>query len=234
METQRAKLLRKTQLTPVVFEFSFEMIHPHKLKFQPGQYISISVGNGMRRPYSISVSPELSHNNFELLVDVTPNGVGTQYLMNLIEGDIIEFLGGIGRFVLPENLSENLYFLATGTGLAPIKSMLESLVFSNRYVGRNIELHFGCKRTVNIIHEDLFKTYLSENKISKYEIYLSQEEVTGYNNGYVTLFAKNLNKDDFTNGQFFMCGRGEMVKSAEALLLENHVNPASIFHERFN
>src|SRR5258708_37166075 len=83
-----AKLADKTTLNNKYVQLSFELAQPHRLEFSAGQYISIAVPGtgGERRSYSICSTPENDH-GFEILLDLTPMGKGTQYLNGLQVGN---------------------------------------------------------------------------------------------------------------------------------------------------
>ena len=101
IQNSRSRLINKTQLTPSVVEFHFEMVEPINLDFKAGQYIAIDVAPKVKRQYSIASSPSNSQKSFKIIIDIKPNGIGTKYLMGLNIGDVINFIGGIGLFVLP-------------------------------------------------------------------------------------------------------------------------------------
>lgn len=237
IEIKRAELVKKTDLSDTVKEYVFKMIEPTQLDFLPGQYVSISIGDGLRRPYSVS-SWNQKNDTFELIIDITPNGKAINYLLNLELGSLIEFIGGIGRFTLPQNLSKRLFFISTGTGLAPLKSMIQFLTQSNFITSNNkkenkLELHFGTRYKSDIIYYDFFIDLLHKGFISNYQVYLSRQKDENFNQGYVGEFAKKLTSIDFNTGQFFICGGGDMVKSVESILINKGVSPDSIFYERY-
>ena len=78
----KASFLSKKQISHFVYEFIFEMIEPDEINFKSGQYIAIEIEQRIRRQYSISSAPQ-SKKHFQMIVDIKPNGVGVNYLMNL-------------------------------------------------------------------------------------------------------------------------------------------------------
>ena len=92
--------------------------------FEPGQFISIKVGE--TRINSYSIAGKVNVRQLGLIVDIKPGGEGSQFFANLKVGDEILFLGPLGKFVLrPDDGSEHLIFLGTGSGIAPLKAMIE-------------------------------------------------------------------------------------------------------------
>ncbi len=227
----KAKLIRRDELTENVTELEFEMINPKELNFRPGQYITIKIDNQTRRQYSISSSPLKSKSKFTVTYDKRPNGIGVNFLNNLQIDDEIEFIGEIGLFTLPDNLSENIYFFATGVGIAPLKSMIETLVLSGEYKNHNIHLIWGTRYKDWIIYEDLFKNYLQKGYIKEYEIYLTKEKVDGYKNGRLTNYIKN---NDFENdSQFFVCGSGKAISGIVTALKKKGIYAEAVYYEKF-
>ena len=264
MNINSAILISKDELSWCVWRFRFKAKSP-LINFIPGQYISIIIDPSTRRQYSISNYSSASFDEFEIIVDIKPNGVGTTYLKNLNVGDEISFIGPIGRFVLAENLSKDLYFIATGTGIAPFKSMIEFLIHKNLHLSHNIHVHFGTRFSKDLFCEpknsnnriaskridneaklrgdsfcvDLFEEYLQKGYIKEYKKYLSQEDFPNTTKGYVTEFIKTYNfstpgvKGLSDIPQFFICGSGEMIKSAEQMLLEKNIPEENIHFEKF-
>ena len=140
-----ARLISRRQISQHVYEFDFEMIEPMSMDFKAGQYVAIVINPTTRRQYSISTSPSYSKKIFQIVLDIKPNGFGVNYLMGLNTNDVITFVGQIGLFVLPNNLKKNLYFISTGTGLGPLKSMMEELILSGRFKDHNIISVFGTR-----------------------------------------------------------------------------------------
>ena len=76
------------------------------------------------RSYSIASWPD-GTNVYELLIVLLEGGAGTTYLFNEVKvGSELVFRGPQGVFVLPENIEKDIFFICTGTGIAPFRSML--------------------------------------------------------------------------------------------------------------
>jgi CDP-4-dehydro-6-deoxyglucose reductase len=95
--------------------------------FHPGQYIDVIGHGGLRRSYSIANAPA-SSNQIDLHIRKVPGGVMSEYWFQRAQvNDLLRLNGPLGTFFLRDVEGLDLVFLATGTGIAPIKSMLESL-----------------------------------------------------------------------------------------------------------
>src|SRR3989338_11515258 len=146
-----ATLITKNKLAQNVLQFWFTL-NDDTLVFKPGQYILLEVGKGFRQ-YSIASSPVFDR-KFELLVDTTPMGIGSQYLTNLGIGNAIHFRAPLGVFVLQDSKLPKM-FLATGSGIAPMKSMLEFL--HGTHARHKRTLLWGLQSAKRLYYMDIWK-----------------------------------------------------------------------------
>jgi Flavodoxin reductases (ferredoxin-NADPH reductases) family 1 len=121
----QTQLIKKTNLASNVYLFEFSLIEPKEINFFAGQYLILSVPSAEKtvfRLYSIASSP-WQKNSFELVVELVEGGIGSSYLKNLKIDDKVLFKGPAGMFTLKKT-DKNKIFFATGTGIAPIRSMI--------------------------------------------------------------------------------------------------------------
>src|SRR5687767_9717319 len=117
--------------------------------FKAGQFVTFDLPIHEKptrrlRSYSIASWPDNS-NIFELLIVLNKKGIGTPYLFNEINvGSELTFRGPQGVFVLREPLEKDLFFICTGTGVAPFRSMLHHIK-NHTIPHRNIYLIFGTR-----------------------------------------------------------------------------------------
>ena len=116
----------------------FRLREPNDFSFEAGQSIALLVPFDSRylvRLYAIASPPSLLQTGeFDLCVKVFENGRISSWLSKLSPGDLIRFLGPFGIFVLEFPVDPKLVFIATGTGVVPIRSMLRHLLESNNTV----------------------------------------------------------------------------------------------------
>lgn len=232
-----AKLINRIDYSQKLVEFEFEMIEPVELNFKPGQYISIQIEQFVRRSYSVLNAPEESKNKFKILIDTTPMGKATVYLLNLQIGDQISFIGQIGNFVLPDELNKNLLFISTGTGIAPLNSMIDSLVISRKYLEHNIYVYYGTSYLKELIYEDKYNYYKYSKIISDYKAFISREtnmpNLPFLKSGRVTDVIDQLENDIKKDCQVFLCGNSDMIEDVKGLLIFKGFKPAQIYNEKF-
>ena len=128
IETFTAQVESIKNLTYDVRQLDMRLREPKTITFKPGQFVSFEVphlqtGHVVTRPYSIASQPSRS-DVITLLLNLVPGGPGSTYLFNLKEREETHFKGPAGNFYLREDPGRELLFIVTGTGIAPIRSML--------------------------------------------------------------------------------------------------------------
>lgn len=97
------------------------------LEFLPGQYIDVIGAGGLRRSYSIANAPR-ADKQVELHIREVPNGaMSTYWFQQAKANDLLRLRGPLGTFFLRGQADKDLVLLATGTGIAPVKAILEGL-----------------------------------------------------------------------------------------------------------
>jgi NAD(P)H-flavin reductase len=139
-----------------VREIRFALRTPDTIEFKPGQFVSFEVpnprtGRMVTRPYSIA-SPPGRRNEVTLVLNLVQGGPGSTYLFGLREGDEVEFKGAAGTFYLRDEPDRDLLFVATGTGIAPFRSMLHDL--ADRRFPRGVTLYWGLRRQRDLYYQD--------------------------------------------------------------------------------
>ncbi len=98
-----------------------------EFSFIPGQYVDLIGPNGIRRSYSIA-NASFAEKTIELHIREVSGGAMSDYWFNQANpNDLLRLNGPHGTFFLRETKDVDLFFLATGTGIAPVKVMLESM-----------------------------------------------------------------------------------------------------------
>lgn len=228
----KAKLADKIELNEKYIHLKFEWVEPHVVPFQAGQYMSISIPFlPDRRSYSIVTSPDIQH-GFDLLVDLAPNGLGVQYLSNMKFGDELSCLSPLGFFVVPEKAAgKPLHFIATGSGIAPYRSMvLDEL--HNKKNTQPITLYWGMRNVNHLFWEDEFSELMNAYPNFKFHPVASKPpESWPLCKGRVTdcLQTHPLTPE----AEYFLCGGEPMVNDVTELLLSKDVTKDNIHREKF-
>jgi CDP-4-dehydro-6-deoxyglucose reductase len=166
-----------------------------RFDFIPGQFVTIDLPihekpNKRWRSYSIASWPD-GTNVFELLIVLLDGGMGTTYLFNEVkEGSELTLRGPQGVFVLPENIDQDLYFICTGTGIAPFRSMVHYIQLHN-VPHKDIYLLFGTRKKEDLLYLEEFRDLEKQVPGFHYLPTLSREKWDGCC-GYVHAIYENL------------------------------------------
>jgi len=234
------KVLEKNQLTPHVVEVICES---GGLVWQPGQYVSVVVGQNqnpdgskvsIRRSYSIFTTPDFGKVGF--VVDTKPMGPGSQYFINLKVGEQISFKGPLGKFTLSSALQKQIVFVATGTGIGPLRAMIDDLFQNTKNLvsETKVELYFGFRTQEDIFWRDYFEK-LQEKHPEKFviKIVLSQPGqgwigLTGHVTEHVVL-SININ----SKPEFYLCGNLNMISDVSEKLKGQGISTNFIHFESY-
>lgn len=216
------------KLTDDVIKVVLRIPPNSNFNFNSGQYVNIIKGN-LTRSYSIANSSD--HNNqLEFFIKNYENGLMSAYFFNEAKiNDLLRLEGPIGTFFLRDTSLKNIVFLATGTGIAPIKSILEGLDKSyEQYQNKNLWIIVGAR-----YQHDLFWKPNLKNLNIKYIPVLSRQ-VNDYNGakGYVQDVVLK-QQIDLEDTQVYACGSNDMINSAKELFLKNNLKENNFFSDAF-
>jgi len=224
---QVGKVIKKLELAEKVFEMVVSL--PETLLFKPGQYVSLRVSeSGIRRSYSVV---EYASGNIKLLVDVGPAGLGSVFLENIKVGEALEVMGFFGNFVVDRNELEDkktVYFVATGTGIAPFLPMIHKL--KSFYTGKVI-LWWGVRYERRLYWQQELKDMETSWSNFSYEIYMSRPE-EGWK-GKMGRVGDDLDGVNAENTSWYLCGATEMIEQMKERLLLKGVSETDINYEKF-
>jgi CDP-4-dehydro-6-deoxyglucose reductase len=235
-----ARLLRARSLTPSVRELVFERVDGAPMAFEPGQWVSTVIGD-VKRSYSVASDPDGSP-RFEVAVTLVPNGPASTRLHALAEGNVLPFTGPQGFFIRPNELRRTpSLFIATGTGVTPVRSMVRAAVA--RGDGAPTCLVLGVRREQDLLYADEFRAVARDHAWFRFEPTLSQgSEAWGGRRGYVQSHVREL-WDGLTSlalvdgraPHAYVCGLERMVGSVRDLLRKEMALPRQQVHsERYD
>ena len=228
------------------FELNFD---PGKrMRFMAGQFVVVicpKEGKVIRRAYSIASEPE-KQDRVELVVKLVQGGAVTNWFWSLKEGDRFKVQAPFGKFVLPEPIDFDLVFAATGTGIAPFRSMIRHLLpagFCAEARGgassgagrqRRIWLLFGSRFEKMIPYEE---EWLELARRYSHFTYLPTLSRPGPDwkgeTGYVqTKIAKFFS--DPAGKRVYICGLNEMIQAVQEACLAQGFTKGQIAYEKYD
>jgi ferredoxin-NADP reductase len=234
--TVAARLTRSTVLSEVTKHLEFEVEGAPRFGFVPGQWLSLTQtkpdGEEITRAYSIASPP--NGNRFALCLNRVQDGFMSNYLCELEVGAEISGQGPFGTFILRPPLRDTI-FIATGTGIAPYRSMLHWLFAdSARHQGKRFWLVFGSRYERDIYYHEEFLRLADGHKNFDYLPTLSQgspdwKGLRGYVQEHVP---------DILRGRIdmhaYICGLDKMVSANRDLLKGLGWDRKSILYEKYD
>ncbi len=197
-------VMGKTEIAPGVFDLRIN----RDFDFLAGQVVAVALSHEAEpRLYSIASATTATY--IRLLFDVNPQGVLTPELANLVPGDPLLVSAPFGRFLATEKPA---WWIATGTGIAPFISMVESGFLANKTL-----LH-GARTPSEFYFADLFKEKLTD----RYHRFATREHGPGINQGRLTHYLKSLNELP-TDIIYYLCGNANMVVEVRDILVGKKV-----------
>jgi len=206
-----------------------------QLDFKPGQFMTMILPKDnikVRKHYSISSSPFMK-NKFEICVNRVPEGFGSNFLCDIKPGTKLSCEGPFGVFVLKEPLQNDPVFIATGTGVAPIKSMLDVIWKNKLDTGRDIWLLFGARYEKSIIYDKEFKEMQKAHPNFHYIPTVTREgESWKGHKGYVQEQLKKYIKSP-DKKEAYVCGLMKMVSDVRKTLADMGFPKDRIYFENY-
>ena len=243
-QTFAAKLTRSIPLSELTRHLEFEMQGVPRFGFVAGQWLSFKVtrpdGEEITRAYSIA-SPPAVNSSFALCLNRVQDGYMSNFLCDLKEGEELCCQGPFGDFILRPPLRDTI-FIATGTGIAPIRSMLHWLLASNtdgRPRPLATEQHqfwliFGNRTEKDIYYHDEFRHLAGEHANFHYLPTLSRGASDWQGRrGYVQEHALEIARGR-SDMHAYVCGLDKMVKANRELLKSLGWDRKSILYEKYD
>lgn len=227
-----ARLENRINHNEKYMQLHFSLAEPFSQPFLAGQYVSIKIGERQDlRSYSICSSPT-SLDGFDLLIDVTPHGIGTTFLQNLAIGAEIEVLAPLGKFVLKNDvLDRPIVLIGTGSGVAPLMSMCHQFL-ENMHGTHLLQLLWGERFSKDFIWLDTLNKLQQEHSNFKFLPTVSRPvEGETFPQGRVTDVLNSLQLIPSTN--YYLCGNRSMIEDVSKFLLGRGVWESEIFYEKF-
>ena len=236
-KTFDARVLRSTPLSEFTKHIEFEVSGVSHFGFVPGQWLSVKTttpgGEEMTRAYSIA-SPPTENGSVAFCLNRVQDGFMSNYLCNLEVGETISFQGPFGDFTLRPPLRDTV-FIATGTGVAPFRSMLHWLLAEKeRHQDRQFWLLFGARRQQDLFYRDEFEQLAMEHGNFHFQPTLSraEEDWPGLR-GYVQQHLGEI-VGMRTDMHAYICGLEKMVQANRDLLKTLAWDRKSIRYEKYD
>lgn len=226
----QAIIEKKEQLTEFVYVVTFKLITPSEITFLAGQTFMLNVAPGINRTMSISSAPS-DKQTILMCHDVSPDGPGSKWTRSHSVGDTATFMAPLGMFVLDKESHRRKIFVATGTGIAPYRSML--LDYLSHEGTDDVTLYWGMRHEEDLYWMSEFQELSIKYPNFRFVVCLSQpssswQGAKGRVTEHVVQEELNIERSDV-----YLCGNQHMIKDLEAQLKEKQVPIHQIFKELY-
>jgi ferredoxin-NADP reductase len=232
-----ARLIQSRALSEYTKHLDFEIAGVPRFGFVAGQWMSFKYGKAdgeeITRAYSIA-SPPSANNRLALCLNRVQDGFMSNFLCDMMEGDELQCQGPFGDFILRPPLRDTI-FIATGTGIAPFRSMLHWLLADeSRHQSKQISLIFGNRTEKDIYYHDEFLRLARDHENFHYLPTLSRgaPEWQGFR-GYVQDHVASIAKGG-SDMHAYICGLDKMVKANRDLLKGMGWDRKSVLYEKYD
>lgn len=214
----RIEEIRKETFDTKTFKVSFaDKAVRERFAYKQGQFMEVSLPGAGEAPISITSAPS-TEKSLEFCIRAA--GKVTKGIHNLKEGDILYLRGPYGNsFPFEEIKGRNIYFIAGGIGLAPLRSLIK-MVFNNRADFKHIKILYGAKTPDELCFKEELEAW---KKIADTEVWLTVDKPCdgwGCRVGVVTELWKDTNVRA-ENAVAVVCGPPIMMKFAAMKLSES-------------
>jgi CDP-4-dehydro-6-deoxyglucose reductase len=228
-KTLPCRIAELENLAPDVLRVKLRLPPTSAFSFIPGQYIDVIGLNGTRRSYSLA-NASFANKMLELHIRAVDGGAMSDYWFNHAKlNDLLRLTGPLGPFFLRECKNTDIFFLATGTGIAPVKAMLESLMHVPEDLQpQSITVLWGGRKT-----EEL---YIDVAAIPGKHYYIPvisrpHQNWTGAE-GYVQDVLLST-APDLSKAAVYACGSDAMIHAAKKLLSNAGLPMAHFYSDAF-
>jgi CDP-4-dehydro-6-deoxyglucose reductase len=228
-KTQPCRISQLEHLAPDVLRVVLRFPPTADFAFIAGQYVDLIGPSGTRRSYSLA-NASFAEKTLELHVRAVEGGAMSQYWFGQAKiNDLLRLYGPLGTFFLRDIAGADLIFLATGTGIAPVKAMLESMVhLPGDQRPKSVTVLWGGRKMRDL--------YLDVAGISGGHTYIPvlsrPDETWSGAKGYVQDVLLTLNRP-LEKARIYACGSDSMIRSAKAILTSRGLPSDRFYSDAF-
>jgi len=230
-----AEVVANEPVTHDMRHLVLKLIEPTELRFFPGQYVDIEVpGSQESRSFSMANTSSKDSGQLEFVIKIYPNGLFSGLLADrLAIGDRLDVTGPFGVFTLREGVDNALIFVGGGAGMAPILSLLRSMV--ERQETRRATYYYGARTRKDLCFDKELRSLEETLPNFRYVPALSDADDDQEWDGETGLITEVVRRQegDLTGAHAYVCGPPPMVEAAIPVLSELGVEDKRIYYDKF-
>lgn len=221
------------RVAPDVMVLQLQLPANQVFQYHAGQYVEFILRDGARRSYSMANAAETATGAIELHIRHMPGGRFTDHVFGAMkEKEILRLEGPFGSFFLREDSARPVVLLASGTGFAPIKAIIEHM--RARGIARPTTLYWGCRSQADLYLHDWAEQAEAEAELPwlRYVPVLSEPKADEAWAGRTGLVHQAVMADwpDLSGHQVYACGAPVMVAAAQRDLVTQCGLPEEEFY----
>lgn len=229
-----ARVVEKTLLSKNVVRLRLRLPAGQRLQFLAGQYVDVLLAGGKRRAFSIASCPSLE-NEIELHIRHVEGGDFTGHVFNdLQERDILRFEGPLGNFFVRNDAPDRpMIMMGGGTGFAPLKAMIESLL--DHGDRREIHLYWGARAADELYLDELPQRWSQEHDHIHYRRALSEATTPKGSFAYTGVVHEAVVADhpELADFDVYMSGPPAMIDAARKVFAAHGLPEDRLFYDSF-
>lgn len=215
-------------ITPNVCSLRLELDRP--LAFNAGQYIQLRTPEGETRPYSVASAPG-NQQQIELHVKRSPGGAATDgwIFSRLAVGDQVPVSGPYGQFSFRPAREQPVLLLAGGTGLAPMKSIIQHIDATRSR--HQVVVYHGVSAVADLYEHEWLEQFAATRAWLDYRPAVSREEYLGRQGRVPDLLAEDYPRA--SGNVAYLCGSPAFTAATMKALMKARLFPRDIYREDF-
>jgi propane monooxygenase reductase subunit len=230
-----AEVVSNEPVTHDMRHLVLRLIEPREIKFFPGQYLDFTIpGTTETRAFSMANTSCRDDGKLEFIIKIYPDGRFSHYLDTEVEvGTQLEVTGPYGVFTLREGHDTDLVFVGGGAGMAPILSLLRSMI--ERGITRRATYYYGARRRRDLCFEKELRAMEDSLPGFRYIPALSEPTEEDEWDGEVGMVTDVMaeHESDLQDADAYVCGPPPMVDAAIATLTRLGVPEEHIYYDKF-
>lgn len=226
---QGASVVAIEQMTHDIRRLALRLDDRAAFRFTAGQYLKLTVEGAPARPYSMASRSD--QELVELHVRAVPGGRTSSHIMATVKtGDRVGVEGAFGSAFLRDAHAGPIIAVAGGSGLAPIKSIVETALASGG--DSPITVYFGARTQRDLYLVEHFRDLSARHSRLTYHAALSSETAEGWRSGFVSDVIAS-DHAALTGAKAYVAGPPAMVDAVQLVLAERGVAPRDVHADSF-
>lgn len=228
------KVVERKLLAPDVMRLMLRPPSGQALRYVAGQYLDVLLPGGKRRAFSIANAPEHAE-RIELHIRRVAGGGFTAHVFDTMrEGDVLRVEGPLGTFVPREDSERAMLFVAGGTGIAPIKAIVEHFLYLGS--ARPIHVYWGVRSEADLYLRDVPAGWTQRHPAFYYTSVLSDPapgEAARHRTGFVHEVVTT-DFPDLSELDVYMSGPPAMIDAARHAFVHASLDESRLYYDSFD